>query len=714
MRPATTTAALSLVAAVLTLTGERMALPAHDLAGRLRPRVVPAVLLAAEGDFEAARRAAEQAGAAAVLTALPEGHADLGGAAPAPGTLQAGVDGRIRYASGRRLPLPEALDGLVRLRRSQLGDKPPPALLSGKQVVLYADDVWADEHVAAPGHATPVPRAALVAVAAGVEASGVALRPLPLLLAGICTALVTASWALFVRRRMPRAASIGTGVGLAGLALVAIAARVVGLDLPFLGMAFGMTAALGLRAGHAVFTALTALDRVTVRLGAPPDDDTVPSALDHLAEMAALYAPDHVVQLWRREPGQTPVLASTASTGDAPAQGIDPPTLTRLPAVPESGETWHVEPVRAAGEVTAALVLAGSGPVPPDLVELARGLARTHDRASALRTRPLDPVEARASLAALAVRRALDRVDQWDALLGDAQAPLGLFDVAGGQISAGTRMRTLVPEGHPVPLLGLVEQHARLTPKAARLVLQHAAAHGARVPVPDRQPAAELQLQPLRKGDAHLGFLVYEVEHGAPAVLDQVKVAVASILGHHARAALGEIEDELDRLAAEANDQARAALAAELKLAAARAAGLLERAEALVATAADTDAPHAMAPAALVAEAIGLLPTGLQTRIAVQVPTDAPDVLARQEAVVLALTALLDAATRRGEVALHGRDAAGAYDLVLGAQAPGAEDETTRAAVVLARSALQRSGGELESQVHDDGTLHHTVRLPRT
>src|SRR5688572_19535175 len=113
--------ATCLLAVMLAAVLGPVAAPLHDSVGLLvRGPTLPVVVLEVDGPLGPAAQTALAAGARSVVAALPPGHVHLDGVPPEPLGLTADTAGRIRWFGKHRLPLPEALDGLVHLSVDQL------------------------------------------------------------------------------------------------------------------------------------------------------------------------------------------------------------------------------------------------------------------------------------------------------------------------------------------------------------------------------------------------------------------------------------------------------------------------------------------------------------------------------------------------------------------------------------------------------------------
>ncbi|MCB9760739.1 MAG: hypothetical protein H6739_12935 [Alphaproteobacteria bacterium] len=279
--------ALGIAVALGTALGEPLALPAQDLLGRLAPAPdLPAAVVRIDTTPAEAAAAARRAGARSVRMALPEGHPLLDGVAPEGLDLRADARGRLRWDGDRRLPLPEALPGLLRVDAAQLGAGAPAGLLRGRDVVLGWADPAMGPGATAPGVDGVLPRAEVAAIALGAARADAGLTAPPLPLAAALTGLLTAWFALRARRLTPDRA-LRRGALLAALMVtVALGARTLGLAAPLLGL---VAAALGpavIRLFTAASRALDTLDHVSLAL----EQEAAPAARDFIDPIAARLA----------------------------------------------------------------------------------------------------------------------------------------------------------------------------------------------------------------------------------------------------------------------------------------------------------------------------------------------------------------------------------------------------------------------------------------
>ncbi len=249
-----------------TLLGAPLSASLHDAAASLGgPRALPGAVVRA-ADPAAAREAALAAGAAEVWMALPDGDPRLAGASPDPGTLAPGPDGRLRFDGAHRLPLPEGLDGVLRLDVEQLGPGTPASLLAGRAVVV----VWSDPAVglreASPGRAAPVDRGEILAVALAAARADAHLRVLPLGVAAALAGAAALGWQRVLARRSAWRAVGATAAAAVLAVLLGVGARRLGLDLPWLGLVAAAGTALGGRILAIHRDALSALNRIELQL----------------------------------------------------------------------------------------------------------------------------------------------------------------------------------------------------------------------------------------------------------------------------------------------------------------------------------------------------------------------------------------------------------------------------------------------------------------
>lgn len=259
------------LAAIGTSLGSPLSLPLHDALGRVTPpRPLPAAIIEVEQveDLRAAVQAARAAGASSVWTVRSTGTRGLDALAETD-LLAPGADGKTRLAVPKddqavRLPLPEGLDGVLRLSLDQLGPGTPPALLDGMDAVIQLTSEPGPT-VAVPGRVSPVPREEALAVALGSLSAG-GLRVLPLSAAVALVALSTALWGAQIDRwRLVRGAAMTAALLGATIALCALF-RYQGMDLPVSGLFLGLGLAYATRLVLATNLALDTLDEVAVYL----------------------------------------------------------------------------------------------------------------------------------------------------------------------------------------------------------------------------------------------------------------------------------------------------------------------------------------------------------------------------------------------------------------------------------------------------------------
>lgn len=431
---------VGLVVGALPVVGAAFPPLAHDTLGRLVPPPdLPVALVRVTTTPERAVQVARDVGADHVWAALPEGDPRLGGAEADPNTLHAGFDGRIRYADDQRLPLPEALGGLLQVDDVQLGHG---VRLDGREVVL----VWADpatgRREVVGGETGPVDRGALLAIARGCELADAELVVLPLPLTALVTGALAVAAGLVARRLMPMRAMALAGIAALAAAVGCVAARALRVDLPVLSLAAAALVPAGVRLSASVEAALTLLDRLVAWMGPPTRSLELRSDLQARAKLLAEWLPGVTIQ------------------------ALDEPRAA------EPGE--HVEPVYDRGAPIGALRFELSEDVPPDAEALTRMIARGLPAATPPPpdSEADDPFAVRIALARAAVRDALRRSHQWEAIFADTGGVVGLFDTSGALVTGTPRLTARMAPGDAPPLHRAL---SALTPRggldAAREVL---------------------------------------------------------------------------------------------------------------------------------------------------------------------------------------------------------------------------------------------------
>ncbi|MFZ5480380.1 MAG: sensor histidine kinase, partial [Myxococcota bacterium] len=636
-----------------TLAGGAIGLPLHDGLARLVPvPELPVAVVRVSEDPARARAYALAAGAREVWGAFPAGDPRLGNASPDPETLAAGSDGRIRFAGAVRLPLPEALPGLLEIDAAHIGPGTPATALAGRSVVLVHADPAIGRRESVPGSTAPVDRGRVLAVALGTVASGRGLHVVPLPLAAALAAAIAVGWHRQLGRWMPlRGAAATFGIAVA-IVLLAVAARAARVDLPVGGLLAAVALACAARLALAGEAVLEALDDVLAGLGAAPADPRVDTGLAALADMLDLHAPGSHVVVWAGAPGARPeVVARRGEPGVVP-------DLVEIPAARVSGDGWVVEPIVERGEVVGAVgVGIPGGPSAEHRSLLADIASRGAAMVSPAALLATDPLAARLALTRASVRRALTRSARWEALLGSAGSTLGVFDVAGGLVTGSVAMRAAAKvAGEGADVVPLVAALRALTPlREADLWVRLRAALRSPQPtrLPGRSPDEEVCLTRIRATPASDGLLVQVHDVSAHRRRDDVKSGLLTATGYQARNALTVVGGYASMMADEADADGRASLRLRVVTQVERIARMLERAETLAASR-PGDAP---AEPVHVHECVANVATSLaverRDRLSVDLPRVCAPVAARGETLARALGYLISDVTERARARLR-------------------------------------------------------------
>lgn len=531
---------LSVVLIAFCLVGEWAGMWARDGLGLIVPGPqLPVVLIdvpsPSEQSIAAAARAARDAGAEAVWTALPPGHPMLGDVHGDPGTLRAGSDGKIRLDGDKRLPVPEALQALTTLDGAWLSGA-PASFLTGRQAVLVYSDSSFGVPAVIPGHAGPVDRGVPLAVALGAAASDGWLRAPGrgwLALGGVVLLLVW--WELLTRYDVARGlrASLLLVIGLLVLVLVA---RWLGFDVSPVVPLLAVVLAIGGRLLLASRYALSALDDVAVGLGIDGDDKGPPSELIGRAEMIALFTPDMTVGAWMKGPGDRPLLKwSTGARHLLPA-------LMRLPDRALREPAWFVVPVvEDDGSVVAAIGVGSEARVPDDVCRLTEVVASGGAQRDTPKGLQADPIRDRVERVGSALRGAMDRARGWEHMIARSPAPIGVFGLDGGEVAVSATLAQLRRREDPVPLVGVLRGASGL-PRAEMLAAvrsAYAACAGARIPIPGDR---ELGIVAFGPPNDRSGFLVEIRDVGAYLRLDRMKSSLLRASAEKLREVIGGME----------------------------------------------------------------------------------------------------------------------------------------------------------------------------
>ncbi len=628
----------ALVGLAPTVDG-RWAAAVHDSIGWLvAPPEMPVVVVHAE-DPASAVETVRAAGAAEVWVALPPGDPRVGTAHPDPGTLRAGGDGRIRFADAVRLPLPEALAGVLHLDAAQLGGGTPSALLTGRTVVLVWTDPAVGRREAVPGTPAPVDRGEVLAVALGTAATGAGLRVLPLPVAmGLVAALAGAcAWGL--ARLLPTPGVLAVAGGSALVCAGAVAARSAGLDLPVGGLLVALGIPLVARLAIGVTDTIHALDRLQFSLAPRGADAPVPTGLAALPAMAALHLPGVIATVWRRgEDGRPERLAEVGGAG---------PPLTALPQASDARSDLVVEPVREAGDVVGALVLSAptEGTLPADAARLAGVLARQLHAEGALVGKAPDPWIADLEAPRVEVGRAVARAERWEAYLEASAANLGAFGVAGELLAGSARMRAAAGDGTRAPLLAALSTLARGDEDTLRDAVRAVFAGEPEARIPGVDDGTEVVVTALGAGARRSGVLVQVHDVSAHRRRDALHAAVITATNARARNALTAIVGYTGRLVETPDEAGRRALAARIDTVVEQQAALFRHGDQLVGTDADGAAREPVYLHDCVAAVVRSLAADRRARLSVELPEDGAAVSARGAALARCVNLLLTDAT---------------------------------------------------------------------
>ncbi len=569
-------AGLGLAGALATLVGARAAAPLHDALGSLSPAPdLPVVIVRADRMAEAVPLL-RAAGAEAVWIALPEGDPRAGEARTDPGTLRAARDGRVRFDEDRRLPLPEALRGLVRMDAEQLGAGTPPTMLAGREAVVISTDPALGRKEAAPGAPAPVDRGELLAVARGVLATGGALRTAPLALAMALVGGLSAAWGLLVPRLSPLRGVLLSGVGVALILGAALAARAQQVDLPVGGLLFAATAPALARLGLLVLDTARALERYRFALGSPPEEPSIPSGLAALPSMASLLLPGVTVSAWRRGAGGAPELAAEVR-GQA-----QPLPLTELPQTTTRRAGSLVEPVRDGETIVGALVLSANGELPPVAAALGRSLGHRLQVEGALGSPEADPWLRQLGEARLGAMKLGARAARWESYLESSGAVVGAFGLAGELISGSKAMRDLSMGGAQAPLMAALLALCEVDEAGAREAARDVFAGDAEIRLPGRDPDVEVVLAGLGVARPREVLLVTAHDIRPHRRRDALKTSVISSTSFQTRNALAALSGYSTMMASLDSPERRRDLEGRVRALVQRVSELLDRCDAIV------------------------------------------------------------------------------------------------------------------------------------
>ncbi|MCB9743369.1 MAG: hypothetical protein H6740_12275 [Alphaproteobacteria bacterium] len=490
------------LAAATALAGAWMA-PLQDALGYLTPAPeLPVAVVEVTGSPREAADAALLAGARSTRMALPTGHPLLEGAPSEDRALRADSAGRLRWDGDLRLPLPEGLDGLVRLDEAQLAPGGPGGLLSGRDVVLTFKDPALGLSASVPGRVTPARRGEVLAVALGAARVG-GLRTLPLPLAAGLVALLTLLSGAYARRRPPVQALMSALPHVLVVFIVATLARTWGWLLPVGGMAGAVLLPNALRFLRTSAQALDVLDRISLRLGGVGRRGDARSPLDQLVDATALYAPGHSVAAWRTDKDWQ--LEEVAR--------VEGPHTFKLPdRAPARTQVLRgqlLTPIVDAGEIVGALGLAGPAADSPEtrpwleaLAQLRPGVGLRHE------AHPDDPFDLRMQLVYRGVGHAIDRARARELLEREETVFMGVFSLAGALIVGTGPLRERLQGAEGLPLISALETLAKVPPDVVRQIVRDRASTTEPLRVQGSLEDTDVLITPLTERGAPAALLV--------------------------------------------------------------------------------------------------------------------------------------------------------------------------------------------------------------
>lgn len=627
--------ATCLVAVMLAAVLGPVAAPLHDLVGMLvRGPAVPAVVVEVEGPLGRAASAALAAGARSVVAALPAGHPHLDGVTPEPIGLTADPGGRIRWFGKFRLPLPEALDSIVHLSVAQL-DPSNPAQLAGRHVVLDLPDPLGVPAYA-PGGSRAVDRAEILAVALGTASTGRGLLSLPLVAVAVLCG-VAALGVSSLLDRMSVAAGIAASAGATcGWIVLAMAARMVAVDLPVEAAVAAVGVPLAVRIVGSTQRALLALDQVALQLGAAAPSASVRSGIETRATMAHLFAPDCSVAAWAV--GPSGALERVVVHG--PETFL--PKLNALPGDHVSRSGWRVEPVLADGAVIGALAVGTDGALPADIARMLEAVARAPLHMQETRVVPSrDPMEARLQLVSRGVDRALKEAETWRAVLGRSGLPVGLFELGGDLVSAGATLRARMDPASTNPLLDLLVSITGFDTGRLGAVLRRAIAEGtAPRRIPSKDGTEEVVIGRVESEGRVVGLLVHVHDVRPHLRLDRLKSNLVMATTSRLRGTIAAVARDVD-LAQGADPEHTEARLARVQRRLARAQQDLDQTESLASTQVGENPIQPVYLEDAVQEATTALDPARQAQLEITLPEISTPVSARSAPLVRALGGLL-------------------------------------------------------------------------
>jgi len=615
-----------------------IAAPLHDGIGRwVRGPALSVLVVTIEGDLAAGAARAQAAGATEVVAALPPGHPWLGGVAPEPPGLRTDRAGRVRWFGALRLPLPEALPRLARVRAEQI-DPSDPTQLAGRRVVLEPADPAAGLQVLAPGVPGPIDRAMVLATALGAADAQAGLRAPGPAWTGLATAFAAAGFGAWLRRQSlgqgSLAAAVAAGAWIAGC----IAARTAGFDLPLEAVVGAIGVPLGLRAMTVTERALTAVDRLAARLAPPRPTPPRRAGLVARAEMLGWLASDRSIALWTLGfDGQVTRTPICGREGDLPQ-------LEALPAEPIAWGGWRVVPVTEGGLVVGALGLAGPAPPTPADIRLLDAVATAPlDGPERAIHPPSDPLTARLQVVFTALDRTLSETETWRAILGPSGLSLGLFALGGDVIAASAPLTQQIDPEATNPLASLLTGWTGADPRTALL----RAVSGDEVRLQTANGQQEVVLRRLDSPTGPRGLLVQLHDVAPHQRLDQLRADLWSSTNARIRNGLLSVSGYADLLAEGEADE-REALLVRLQARIDGIVGELDKAEGLTATRAGDQPLQPVFLSATVRSAWERLDPARRGRVQLQVPDISAPIRARAQALEAALEAVLSTFSDHG------------------------------------------------------------------
>ncbi len=497
-------AAMGVVTAAATAGLAGPAYFLHDTVARFSARPqLPVMVVTIDEAPSAATEYARQAGARTVQMALPPGHSLLGDAPSEAVGLEAGADGRIRAADGRRLRVPEALPSLRRMHESQLRDLGIHQPLTGMDVVLVYATEGLGRAVLLPGQRQPVDRGVALAIAQGSTSASIWLHTLPLWLASTLTGLMALLLTQQANRVNPTRAWAWTlGVSLAVL-LVAVGLRSLGVDVPVGGMLLAAALPGPIRLLTASNRTMEVLDGLSLRIGGLyrwTDENVGP--IEGLPTLLSMSFPGVSVAVFRGKAGEAPQRLSYAG----PDLGASP--LERLPANAVGTPLRHEEPIYEQGRLMGALVLQHPSALPTGAVDLARVAARRAAWQYGIEDNGTqDPVNVRLNVLRRGVLHTVKTVTAWQALLSGGELPIGIFDRCGDLVAGNRPLRACLGQTKESPLVSVLRE-LLVDEDAVKQALGQVQQAPQTLTLPCKQASHHLRLSPLFSSEGPAGVLL--------------------------------------------------------------------------------------------------------------------------------------------------------------------------------------------------------------